>query len=85
MILKSPEASQWLRKVVGSDEYLNGKDRWCLWLKDIDQNEINSISLIKERVEKVREYRLDCDDESANKLAEKPHLFRETKIQIKLF
>ena len=79
LILKSPEASQWLRKVVGSDEYLNGKDRWCLWLKDIDQNEINSISLIKERVEKVREYRLDCDDESANKLAEKPHLFRETK------
>jgi hypothetical protein len=31
---QEPKAKKWFRQWVGSDEFINGKKRWCLWLGD---------------------------------------------------
>ena len=77
LIKEYPSAIKWLKKIVGADEYINLKNRWCLWLNERDTEEFYKVSSIRNRIEKVRQLRLDNKDKSANKLAETPFKFRE--------
>ncbi|HIF9371788.1 TPA: class I SAM-dependent DNA methyltransferase [Photobacterium damselae] len=77
LLRKEPEANKWIKKVVGSTEFLNAKERWCLWLVGISENELNAMPCVKKRVDLVAETRLKSPDSGARKLAEKPHLFRD--------
>lgn len=78
LIEKNPVSKKWIKKLVGSDEFVNSKDRWCLWLVNINEDELNQSPLVKERIDKVREMRLKSSDKGTRKLAERPHEFRET-------
>lgn len=77
LLKKEPKAEKWIKKLIGSEEFLNGKQRWCLWLVGITEEQINSMPMVKERIAKVREMRLSSKDKGTNKLAEKSHLFRD--------
>lgn len=77
LLLKEPKARKWVKKVVGADEFLNSKERWCLWLADATDNELNEMPLIMARVNKVAEVRSSSSDKSVRKLAERPHQFRD--------
>ncbi|SJM38482.1 hypothetical protein A1019T_02479 [Psychrobacter pasteurii] len=79
IIKHEPKSKEWIKKILGSSEFLNGKERWCLWLVDINQDELNDMPLVKERVENVKEMRLASRDKGANKLAERPHEFRDIR------
>lgn len=70
-----PEAVKVLRRAVGSDEYVNGIERWCLWIDDEDLQFAMEIPFIEERIELTRKYRLESP--SSQHLAERPHQFRE--------
>lgn len=74
-----PEAEILFKKLVGSEEYINGIERWCLWIPDDRLGIALSILPIKERIEKCREYRSQLIDISGQKLAERPHQFREMR------
>lgn len=76
---KNPNYKKYIRKILGSQEFLNSQERWCLWLTDVDLNEINSLPYISERVELVRKSRLESTRKSTNILAETPHLFGEIR------
>ena len=53
--LKSePKAEKWFRRWLGSDEFLNGWERWCLWLGDCPPNELREMPEAVKRVEAVR-------------------------------
>lgn len=58
LIKNEPEAKTVIRPLISAREYLNGEKRWCIWLKDADPAIIRNVKAIKERVEKVKEYRL---------------------------
>lgn len=65
----------------GSEELIKGKLRYCLWLpndNDLDQYKHNSH--IGNRINQVREKRLDSPDPMAIKMSETPHQFREMRI-----
>ena len=66
-----------VEKFIGSDEYINGKDRFCLWIDDEKLHEALEIKEIASRIEKVRQMRLNSRDEGARKLAQRAHQFRE--------
>lgn len=70
-----PGAEQWIRPILGAKEFLNGSLRFCLWLKDIHPEDLNSLPQVKTRVDKVREVRLRSNSPGANKSAATPHLF----------
>lgn len=71
---KEPNAINYLRKFVGSHEFINKIDRWCLWLQDINPTELKKLKFVVERVERVRKIR---EQSSRPQLASIPHLFAQ--------
>lgn len=78
LVLREPKSEKWIKKLIGADEFLNSKARWCLWLVDIDQSEIDSMPFVKQRIDLVRDVRLKSKDSGARALADRPHQFRDT-------
>lgn len=78
LIINEPLAEKWIKKVVGSNEFLNGIPRYCLWLTDITDDDLNSMPKVAERVARVREMRLSSKDSGTRKMADTPHKFRES-------
>lgn len=74
-----PQAKQLLKRVVGSQEFIHGEERWCLWITDEQLLEAKNIPPVCERIESVRQARLS-GDKSAQKLAARAHQFRETNM-----
>lgn len=52
-----PIARTYIKPLISAKEYLNGKTRWCLWLKDCPPNELKMMSKVLERVENIRKLR----------------------------
>lgn len=75
---KEPNAVPYIKKLIGAAELINNKLRYCLWLEGVSPAELRSMPIVMERIKAVREMRLASPDEGARKLAETPHLFRET-------
>ena len=72
-----PESACIVRRVLGSQEFIDGIGRWCLWIDDSDLKIAREIPFIRKRIDKVREARLASNDVGANKLAERSHQFRD--------
>lgn len=75
----SPESAKWLRPYVGGDELISGEWRWCLWLKDASPNELRSSAPIMERLDRVREGRLQSPTQSVREYAKFPWLFTQDR------
>ena len=75
LLKKDPSVAKFIRQYVGSDEYINGKSRWCLWLYNIAKEKFESIPVIMEQLEKVKSFRLASKRPDTNKLAATPWLF----------
>lgn len=65
-----PNAEMYLKPFIGSEEFINGKTRWCLWIEDKDLSEAYSIPPIKERIELVKEMRLSSKASSTRAFAQ---------------
>ncbi|MCW6159703.1 MAG: N-6 DNA methylase [Candidatus Micrarchaeales archaeon] len=74
-----PEAKKFIYPLISAREFLHGEKRWCLWLKDATPAEINKLPLVKERVEKVRNYRKKSKRATTVKLSSYPYLFGEIR------
>ncbi|GAB7261513.1 type IIL restriction-modification enzyme MmeI [Dickeya ananatis] len=42
------------KKVLGADEFFNGKERWCLWLVEASVADLESMPLVGKRVLAVK-------------------------------
>ncbi len=74
-----PQSQKWFRKFIGSDEFINNSERWCLWLNDITPSDIRNFPLIYERIENVRNFRLKSKKLATIKKANTPALFDEIR------
>ena len=79
LILENPEVLQYLRKILGSKEYIRGEERWCLWIDDSQLEEALKNNIIRERIESNKNQRLQSRDTGVIKLSSKPHRFREMR------
>ena len=77
-LAKEPKAKPYIKKLVGAREFINNKPRWCLWLVNVSPAELRKMPLVMERIEKVREMRLNSTDAGTRRLADTPTVFRET-------
>ena len=75
-----PASSRFLRRAVGSDEFVKGKERWCLWIYDEDLPAAMAIPPIAARIEAVRAARLASKDKSVKRMASRAHQFREMNM-----
>lgn len=83
LIAREPQSAKWIKKLLGAIEFINGKQRWCLWLTDLTQEDLDSLPekhpLVAERVEKVRAVRLASKKDATVQKADIPHLFDEIR------
>ena len=77
-IKAEPAAEKYIKRLMGSVEFINNKKRWCLWLVGVSPAELKSMPRVLERVVACREDRLASPDAGRRKLADRPTQFRET-------
>lgn len=71
----SPAATEFVKRYVGSAEYINGFSRWCLVIPDDRIAAARSIPAIASRLEKVAEYRSQSTEKSTREVAKFPNRF----------
>jgi hypothetical protein len=70
-----PGAEKYFRPWVGSDEFINGWKRYCLWLGDAAPEDLRSMPEVMKRIENVRRFRLASRSASTRNLAATPTRF----------
>ena len=70
-----PIAEKYIRRFLGSEEFINNLTRYCLWLKKSTAQDRKSSSEIQRRMEGVKAMRLASPKLPTKKLAETPYLF----------
>ncbi len=79
LIAECPGLRPHIRRLYGGDEFLNGTERWCLWLVDADPELLRSSPLLRARLETVRNFRLGSERPQTRELAKTPSLFGEIR------
>lgn len=64
-----------IKKYIGSQEFINGNRRYVLWLDDESLEKFENNSFLKDRLNKVRDNRLQSPAVSTQEYAKYPHLF----------
>lgn len=70
-----PASAKWFKRWLGADEFLNGYERWCLWLGDCPPGELRAMPEAMKRVQAVKASRLASRSPPTQKLASTPTRF----------
>ncbi len=73
---KEPGAKKYFRRWLGADEFINGWERWCLWLGDAPPDELRRMPYALERIGAVKRFRSSSKRGSTLKLSETPTRFQ---------
>ena len=76
LLENEPSSKKWIKKLIGASEFINNKKRYCLWLVDCPPNELRKMPLVMDRINQVKEDRLQSTDKAMQNLV--PTQFRET-------
>ncbi|WP_270283217.1 DNA methyltransferase [Streptococcus infantarius] len=76
---KYPELSTVIKPYVGSNELINKKERYCLWLVDVDPGLVKKSSELRDRLHAVREMRQSSPTKSVQNQALTPQLFTQIR------
>lgn len=74
-IKTEPLSKPYFKLWYGSQEFINRKPRYCLWLGDCSPRVLRSMPECLKRVENVRNFRLSSKSEGTRKLADNPTRF----------
>ena len=79
LVAADPEAAHHVRPFLGSEEFINGIERWCLWLEGVSAANLRAMPDVLRRVAAVKQHRLNSSREATRKLATKPAEFGENR------
>ncbi|MCL1893856.1 MAG: hypothetical protein FWG02_06455, partial [Holophagaceae bacterium] len=79
LLASEPLAKKYIRQFIGSEEFINNKQRHCLWLTDASPGDLRRMPLVMERIDKVRKMRVSSPKAATRKSAETPSLFQEIR------
>lgn len=79
LALSDTDKENYIKPFVGSRELISGTKRYCIWIEDEKIGDALSVPKIRERVEKVRNFRLESKKAATVKAANWPHRFDERK------
>jgi len=74
-IKKEPLSQKWIKKYIGAAEFINNKDRYCLWMVNADPQDLHKCPMVMKRIEAVKEFRLASKAEGTRRFAKTPWLF----------
>lgn len=73
----NPEADKFIKKLVGSSEFIKGIKKWCIWVDDKDIEEAIKIPEIHKRFQNITEWRKTSKAKCTVKFAEFPNKFKQ--------
>lgn len=79
LLTECPGLAPYIRRLMGGDEFLNGTERWCLWLVGAPSSLMRLSPSLRERIEKIRAFRMGSDRAQTNELAKTPTEFGEIR------
>ncbi len=77
LLRKEPGAAKFVRRYMSGGDFINERERYCLWLKDAAPQELAKLPLVTERIKRVRAFRLASKAASTRRYADFPTLFRQ--------
>lgn len=77
LMTKYPKAKKYIKKFGSADDLINGKTRYCLWIKDEEETEAKEIPEIKQRTEKLFSFREKSKAKSTSDYARYDYKFRQ--------
>ncbi|HEX4859425.1 MAG TPA: DNA methyltransferase, partial [Usitatibacteraceae bacterium] len=75
LLAEEPAAAKYIRRFVGSEEFINDIERYCLWLQDAEPGELRAMPAVMRRVEAVRNFRSRSTAAPTRKAAQTPTRF----------
>ena len=78
---QNPNALKYIKKVIGSVEFIRGIDRYCIWVDHSGYEELNKIPFFNNRFESVKQHRLSSDRDTTKDLANIPYAFAENRYK----
>jgi hypothetical protein len=73
LIEKYPNCKKIIRLFLGAEEYINNKIRFCLWIEDSDLEMAVSVPEVKERIDKVFQFRIASKAKTTNQYSKTPY------------
>ncbi|MBS1945555.1 MAG: hypothetical protein JST98_10245 [Bacteroidetes bacterium] len=74
-LAREPDAKKFFHRWLGSDEFINGWERWCLWLGEASPSELKQMPEVLGRIEAVRRMRMASKRVQTRKIADTPTRF----------
>ena len=81
IFLKYPESKMFIKKYIGNKDFMNGNQRYCIWVNEDNKDDAYKIEAFRLRFEKVKQFRLKSKKVATQKKAQTPYLFDEMKHQ----
>jgi hypothetical protein len=79
LLAAEPQAGAWLRPYVGAEDFIQGLERWCLWLVGCPPATLRQMPRVLERVQRVRAMRAASTKAATRAKAATPTLFTENR------
>lgn len=73
------EAERFIKRYVGSDDFINADERYCIWIEDHEKEEAYAIPEIKRRIDAVKVMRLSSKKAATRKDAERTYQLAERR------
>ena len=79
LLVKYPILSDVIRRHMSAEAFLKNYENYCLWFTGKDITRYSSIPEIRERLQRVRDFREGSDRDATKKMADYPYLFAEER------
>lgn len=76
---KEPEAKKWFKPLHSAREFINGENRFCLWLKEATPTELKKLPEVNKRINLVKKFRELSTRDATRKFANFPTLWTEDR------
>lgn len=77
ILAQYPQSKPLFKKLTGTNEFITGHFRWCLWIEDSQLKLAESIPPVNARIKAVRKFRTDSKAKTTNEYAKISHKFAQ--------
>lgn len=81
LLIEFPEAEQFIRPILGTEEFVNDQEKYCIWVADEDLTLAARIPKLQARFEQNAAKRADSVKPATQVLARVPHRFGEVRYK----
>ena len=75
LINETPDIAPYIKRFVSSEDYINNRMRFCLWLTECDASIMKKSKIVMHRLDECRKFREKSKQKQAHQSASTPYLF----------